>query len=406
MGVIAPLWLVHRQAGHQRGILIQPPVTSGPETTRVTRPQRFIGIMSGTSLDGVDAVLAEFSSGGRPALLAHARVPFASDLLQELHQLQAPGSNEIHRAALASQKLAKAYADSVLAVLRQSGTEANAVCAIGVHGQTVRHQPQLGYTVQLNAPALLAELTGIDVIADFRSRDLAAGGQGAPLVPAFHAALFGGAQAVAIVNIGGIANITGLPAFTSEHAPRHIIGFDSGPGNVLMDTWIAQHQGHAYDHNGAWAAQGNLIPSLLEQFLAEPYFALTPPKSTGRDLFHGTWLNRQIGAGQYAPVDVQATLAALSAHSIANGIKQYCPGSEHILVCGGGAFNGHLMQRLAQLCDGREVRSTQALGVAPDQVEALAFAWLAQQFIQRRPGSLTAVTGATGARVLGALYPR
>lgn len=288
-----------------------------------------------------------------------------------------------------------------------TGFDRTAVAAIGAHGQTVRHRPQsfdsTGYTLQLNNPALLAELTGIDVVADFRSRDVAAGGQGAPLVPAFHQSVFGRAgETVLTLNVGGIANLTVLGPGLAED----VIGFDCGPGNVLLDAWCQFHLGQAFDANGAWAASGRIDEEFLALLLSEPYFSLPIPKSTGRDLFNPDWLARQLErAGPLAPVDVQATLTELSASVCAASVRQYGGGSKELIVCGGGAYNGHFMARLQQHLPAFHVKSSQAIGLAPLQVEAAAFAWLARKTILRETASLKTVTGAQGARVLGAIYP-
>ncbi|OWW21938.1 anhydro-N-acetylmuramic acid kinase [Noviherbaspirillum denitrificans] len=365
----------------------------------------YVGLMSGTSLDGVDGVLAEFSPGGDVRTRASAYLPFPPALRSDLLKLQAPGENEIHIEALSANGLAQVYADCVSQLLEGANVAADAVEAIGAHGQTVRHRPELGYTRQTGNPALLAELTGIDVIADFRSRDIAAGGQGAPLVPAFHQAVFGSDDETrVVVNIGGIGNISVL-----DHGKR-IIGFDTGPGNVLMDGWIAQHHGKTYDAGGAWAASGKEIPALLAAMMADPYLALPPPKSTGRDLFHAGWLERKLAVHPgTAPEDVQATLAAFTAETLAHAIARHAPDATSVHVCGGGAYNSHLMQRLQQSLRQRhhlaKVDSTDVLGVSPNHVEALAFAWLAQRFVTRQAGNLPAVTGASGLRILGALYP-
>jgi anhydro-N-acetylmuramic acid kinase len=361
----------------------------------------YIGIMTGTSLDGVDAVLADLAAA-RPRVVASARLSLAEDLRRELLLLSASGWDELHRSAVASQHLARSYASAVLQLLLEAQVEPGEVRAIGVHGQTVRHRPDAGYTIQLNAPATLAELTGIDVVADFRSRDIAAGGQGAPLLPAFHAGLFITDSARAVVNIGGIANVTGLPPAGSDEP---VIGFDCGPGNVLIDGWAAEHLGHPFDRDGAWAAGGHSDATLLQALLQEPYFSLPPPKSTGRELFNRDWLSRQLAHRQLAPRDVQATITRLTAATIAQAIARHVARAGDVLLCGGGAFNSTLVRMIAEECAPRPVETTAALGVAPDHVEAFAFAWLAHEHLQRRAASLPAVTGARGARVLGALYP-
>jgi anhydro-N-acetylmuramic acid kinase len=372
----------------------------------------YVGLMSGTSMDGVDAVLVDFSRP-KPLVAGYLSAQLAPDLRAELFALNSPGHNELHRAALAANALASNYAQVVNDLLAQCGVAREDVAAIGAHGQTLRHRPGefdgAGYTLQLNNPALLAELTGVDVVADFRSRDLAAGGQGAPLVPAFHQAMFGRAgQAVAVLNIGGISNISLLDGAGGED---NIIGFDCGPGNVLLDLWCQRHTGQAFDKDGAWGASGRVIPSLLAAMCTEPYFAKAPPKSTGRDLFHAAWLDAHLSA--HAPLqaqDVQATLAELTVSRCIDCVTRYEKSSNlkpvQVLVCGGGAYNQLLMRRLQALLPHTPVQSTEAEGLAPLQVEAAAFAWLARQCIERQPGNLASVTGARGARVLGAVYPR
>lgn len=366
--------------------------------------ERFIGLMSGTSLDGVDGVLAE--SADRLRGVGHVHRPFPEALRAELLALnRGGGPDELHRAALAANGLVTVYAEVVSALLSQARIAPGAVRAIGAHGQTVRHRPGEfdghGYTLQVMNGALLAELTGISVVCDFRSRDVAAGGQGAPLVPAFHAAMFARPGAdVAVLNLGGIGNLTLLPA------QGGVRGFDCGPGNVLMDLWCQRHHGTALDEGGRWAAGGQVDADLLARLLAEPFFALPPPKSTGRDLFHAEWLAMRLGAAPLDPRDVQATLAELTARAAVDALRSEAPATKELLVCGGGAFNAHLMARLAALAGPAvAVSSTQQKDLAPDQVEALAFAWLAQAHVDHRPGSIGTVTGAAGPRLLGALYP-
>lgn len=367
----------------------------------------YVGLMSGTSLDGVDGVLVDFS-GTRPNLLAHVNAPLSQALTEELLALNSPGTNELHRAALAANALVRVYAHVVANLLDLSGISSAKVAAIGAHGQTVRHQPQAfdgtGYTLQLNNPALLAELTGIDVVADFRSRDLAAGGQGAPLVPAFHQSVFGRpGETVATLNIGGISNVTVLgPKLTND-----VLGFDCGPGNALMDAWCQRHLSQPFDVDGGWAAAGRVHGELLATLLDEPYFSQSAPKSTGRDLFNPTWLGWKLEHfSSVAPVDVQATLTELTAIVCAASVKRYAVESKHLIVSGGGAFNGHLMARLQAHLPSVSVSSSQAHGLPPQQVEASAFAWLARKTILRETASFETATGARGARVLGAVYPR
>jgi len=362
--------------------------------------------MSGTSLDGVDGVLASFDQD-KLAVLAYATAPFSAPLTSELMAINTAGINELHRAALAANGLVRVYAQVVDALLQQTGLPRSHIQAIGAHGQTVRHQPQAfdgtGYTIQINNPALLAELTRIDVVADFRSRDVAAGGQGAPLVPAFHQALFGRAgTTVATLNIGGISNITVLGPQLADD----VLGFDCGPGNALMDAWCLEHLGQAYDADGAWAASGKIHAGLLASFLSEPYFAQTAPKSTGRDLFNPSWLTQKLlSFSDAAPADVQATLTELTARACADCVSSYGLNSKVLVVCGGGAFNNYLMDRLQALLPWLKVSSSQAHGLPPLQVEAAAFAWLARKTKQGETASLQKVTGAKGARILGAIYP-
>lgn len=369
----------------------------------------YLGVMSGTSLDGVDAVLAAFDGGdpaAAPRLLGHRHDPFEPALQATLLHLQARSDDELQRAQLASIDLARQFAATITALLADCHTPASAVCAAGVHGQTIRHRPELGYTVQLNAPALLAELCGIDIAADFRSRDIAAGGQGAPLVPAFHAMVFSGSAPRAVLNLGGIANLSGLPSTADQARGLAVTGFDCGPGNVLLDGWIRRHRGLPYDARGSWAALGQADETLLQRFLSEPFFRVAPPKSTGRDLFHEAWLDRHLAGSDLVPQDVQASLAELTARSVGEAIRIHLPQTVEVIVCGGGAANDDLMQRLQGACGGRTVLPSTAFGVAPEHVEALAFAWLARQCRHRQPANLPSVTGARGARVLGAIYPR
>jgi anhydro-N-acetylmuramic acid kinase len=365
----------------------------------------YAGVMSGTSLDGVDAVVAEFAAPPElPVVLRGAtHVAFPSALRDELMALQVDGVDELARAARAANALADLYAMAITDACAAAVVAPHDLLAAGVHGQTVRHRPEQGYTVQINNPARVAERAYVTVVADFRSRDVAAGGQGAPLVPAFHAALFGHQdEHRVVVNIGGMANLTDLP-------PRGMVrGFDTGPGNVLLDLWSLRHRGVAFDEDGAWAAQGKVDAALLAALLAEPFFAAAPPKSTGRDLFHAGWLDERLRSLDWRgrAEDVQATLTALTARSIADAIRAHAAGATAILVCGGGANNVTLLRVLAQELAPRTVTTTAEHGVAVDHVEALAFAWLAREAIKGRPANLPAVTGARGTRVLGAIYPR
>jgi anhydro-N-acetylmuramic acid kinase len=364
------------------------------------KPVYYIGIMSGTSLDGIDVVLADFS-GSVPALHQTFFIPYDETLRSQLLALHQSGDDELNRAALLSNQLSHLYAEAVISLLSQSNVACEQVIAIGCHGQTVRHCPEAdkNYTIQLVNAALLAELTQVTVVADFRSRDIAAGGQGAPLVPAFHQAIFMSAYSTrAIVNIGGIANITRL------ESDQAVIGFDCGPGNLLLDAWCLRHTGQPYDKNGDWAAQGKIIPDLLEKLLATQFFSFSPPKSTGRDFFNIKWLEGYL-SGNEALADVQATLLQLTVSTIADAIQRDCLTVNEVYVCGGGAHNKLLIERLREALPDRNVSLTDELGVAADWVEAYAFAWLAQQVILGKPINLSAVTGAKGERILGAIYP-
>lgn len=364
----------------------------------------YIGLMSGTSLDGIDTALVDLSSN--PKLLAARTYPLSAQLRSDLIALCRAGNDEIERMGSADRRLGMESGNAVIQLLRELSIAPERVRAIGSHGQTIRHRPaqaasarDSAFTLQIGDPNTIAEITGITTIADFRRRDVAAGGQGAPLVPAFHRAVFGAKQARAIVNIGGIANITGISA------DDRVIGFDTGPGNTLLDQWVQRHTGAHYDRDGSWGATGQIIPALLDAMLQDPYFALPAPKSTGREYFHLEWLESHLHHQKFEPVDVQATLVELTARTIAEHIAKlpFAPGA--VFACGGGAYNHHLMTRLETLLHPRLLASTAQLGIAPEWVEATAFAWLAQQTLRNLPGNLPAVTGAAGFRVLGAIYP-
>ncbi len=358
----------------------------------------FIGIMSGTSLDGADAVLADFAQG-QPRSIGFATIPLPAELRQRLLALSSPGSDSLDAAGACAAELAEIYADAVLRLTRSTGVAAAEIAAIGCHGQTVRHRPDRGYTIQLNDAARLAERTGIDVVADFRSRDIAAGGQGAPLVPAFHDAVFRDAtRHRVIVNIGGISNATSLPPSLPA------TGFDCGPGNLLMDAWAQRHLARPFDEDGRWAAAGGIDTDLLRRLMDEPYLAQRPPKSTGRELFSDSWLDGRLDGGA-SPADVQATLLEFTAASIVQAIDRYCGRPEELFLCGGGARNPRLVGRIAELAAGRPVRLTDDLGVPTGQVEAMAFAWLAMKCIRREALDLSGVTGAAHPCILGAIYP-
>ena len=357
--------------------------------------------MSGTSLDGIDVVLVEFDNtqADQPVkLYATHYQPYEASLKSTLLALHHPANDELHTALLISNELARQYAAATSILLEKASVAPPQVRAIGCHGQTIRHCPGSSYTLQLGNSSLLAELSGITVAGDFRSRDIAAGGQGAPLVPAFHDwALRHPSIHRVIVNIGGISNLTDLP-------PNHpASGFDCGPGNLLMDAWVAQHKGDAYDKDGAWAASGRIIPELLQRLMKEPFLHSPPPKSTGRDLFNLEWLKGKL-RGNEQPVDVQATLLELTALAISDSIRQFCAGAEEIYLCGGGAHNLALTKRLQTLLPGCPIQLTDVLGLSADWMEAIAFAWLAKQTIHGQSANLPAVTGARHPCILGAIY--
>lgn len=354
--------------------------------------------MSGTSLDGADAALVDFASGS-PRTLAFSTMPFSPALRERVLALCEPGRDDVDLAATVTLELCELYAMAVEGALAVADVQAHQVGAIGCHGQTVRHRPDLGYTVQLNDPARLAELTGITVVADFRRRDMAAGGQGAPLVPAFHESVFRHPQRTrAVVNIGGISNVTWLPP------GGRTMGFDCGPGNVLLDGWARRHLGAAFDEDGRWASQGRADPELLARLMSEPFLAARPPKSTGRELFRLEWLEERLPDG-CVPADVQATLAEFTARAIMEAIGRHCPGTEEIYLAGGGARNAALVSRIAALAGRCKVAATDVLGVPTGHVESMAFAWLAMKCIRAEAIDLTSITGARAPRVLGAIYP-
>lgn len=367
----------------------------------------YVGLMSGTSMDGLDAVVVDFG-GSQPRLVGHYSQPLPEQLAHQLHQLCHVGSNELHVYAQADRQFAAYSAEVVQALLSQQQLQAAQIIAIGSHGQTIRHQPygNPSYTMQLGDPNTLASLTGINVVADFRRKDIALGGQGAPLVPAFHQAIFADQQQRRVIlNLGGIANITVLPG-----AAEAVTGYDTGPANTLLDQWFCHCNPQAsqhFDRDGAFAAQGQLNKALLQRLLGAEFFHRPAPKSTGRDDFHLAWLRQQL-RGDEAPADVQATLVELTAVSVATEIQSIDAATEQpveqVFVCGGGVYNKVLMAALQRHLPRQQLRSTAALGVDPQQVEAMAFAWLAYCFMQRIPANLPAVTGASRRAVLGGLF--
>ncbi len=392
-----------------------------PNAIRPSGLYRVAGVMTGTSMDAIDVAIVSI---GNTTTLGHVESiisldhfssrPLDRDLVTMLMSLQHSGNDELHRQALTANHFADAVSRTVLETVTQAGLKPKDISAVGVHGQTVRHRPDLGYTLQLNAPARIAETTGIRVVSDFRSRDIAAQGQGAPLVPAFHRAIFSQHQDLkAVVNIGGIANLTWLGSA--------LTGFDTGPGNCLMDLWALRHRDEPFDRNGSWAATGQSHAPLLAAMLADPFFAKKPPKSTGRDLFSAQWLDQHLAQmNSIAPEDVQATLLALTAESIAQAVADQ---EQHdlrqgnsqsalsrVAICGGGAQNQALMQALAARLSEKfhrtiSVASTTSLGWDPQVIEASAFAWLAYQTISGLPGNCPEVTGALGPRILGSITP-
>lgn len=364
----------------------------------------YIGLMSGTSADAIDAVIVEISASIK--LIGHHSQTLPPHLRKAIHQLTAAGANEIEQASRLDQQLGDLFAQSVTALLDLVGISPHEVKAIGSHGQTIRHCPttthQRGFSLQIGDPNIIAHHTGITTVADFRRRDIAAGGQGAPLVPAFHRAVFYSEQNNrAIINIGGIANITWLPREGST------LGFDTGPGNTLMDAWIGKHLGQSYDRDGAWAASGKVHSDLLTTLLGDSFFRQNHPKSTGREAFNLLWLEQALlqQQGSITPADVQATLLALTAKTLADSIVRLTKEENaDVFICGGGAYNTHLMATLAHQLPHCRTTTTQELGVAPEHVEAMAFAWLAQQTLKRANGNLCTVTGANKEVILGGVY--
>ncbi|KIQ32212.1 MULTISPECIES: anhydro-N-acetylmuramic acid kinase [Pseudomonas syringae group] len=359
----------------------------------------YIGVMSGSSLDGIDIALLE--QDDRPRLLATHYIPMPEDLHAELLGLCSSGTDELTRAAIAEQKWCHLVAKGVLQLLEEQNMVAGQIRAIGSHGQTIRHEPARGFSIQIGNPALLAELTEITVVSDFRRRDIAAGGQGAPLVPAFHEALFDdNKEHRAVLNIGGFSNLSLI------ESDRPVTGFDCGPGNVLLDAWIQSQRNLSYDKDGAWAASGQVDAALLKTLLSDQFFLTKGPKSTGREVFNLGWLHHHLfQLPTLAPENVQATLLELTALTITESLQSAQSSTMELLVCGGGAHNTALMNRLAELLPDTRVSSTAKFGVDPDWVEAMAFAWLAHCCLESVPANRPTVTGAKGLRVLGAIYP-
>lgn len=361
----------------------------------------YIGLISGTSADGIDAALVRFREGKPQTLASHAH-PWPAALRERMLAVaQSEAALDLDAWGRLDVEIGHQFADATMHLLDHSGTPAAAVCAIGSHGQTLRHRPAGDYpfTLQLGDPSVIAERCRIDVVADFRRADVAAGGQGAPLLPALHAMLLGvPGQTRAVLNLGGIANLTVLAA------DGGVRGFDTGPANGLLDAWCQRHRGEPFDRDGSFAGQGQILPGLLETLLADSYFSLPPPKSTGREYFHLDWLAAHAPVATLQPADVQATLLELTARSVASAVVQQAPAAAEVLACGGGVHNQRLMSRLAELLAPCKLRSTAEYGIDPDFLEATAFAWLARQRLLKLPGNMPAVTGARGPRVLGAIY--
>lgn len=360
----------------------------------------FIGLMSGTSLDGMDAVLVDFGKTLQDIkIMGHSYLPYEDAFKETLLKLHTPNTHELEESLMTGNTISEKAYDVIKALLKKTNITFKDIKAIGFHGQTIRHQPQKGFTLQIGNPALLAELSHINVIADFRNRDIAAGGQGAPLVPAFHHKVFSHPTINrAIVNIGGIANITLL------NPKAHVAGFDSGPGNLLLDHWSKTHLNEVFDEGGGWARKGKVIQTLLDVFLKDAYFEKPAPKSTGRDHFNEAWLNKHLQKSHLAE-DIQRTLLELTALSIAKAVNTHHANINEIYLCGGGALNDFLVERLKVLTPKIKIQLTDVLGIPTQHVEAAAFAWLAKQMLLSQPGNLPEVTGAKGLRILGALYP-
>ena len=363
-----------------------------------------IGLMSGTSADGVDAALCEFDDSGAMIIRGTVFRPYAQALNERIHLLCNSATPDENEVATVDRDLVDCFTQAVTDLLDKCGTRASEVSVIGSHGQTIRHCPECDppYSRQIGDPGKLAQRTGIATVGDLRSADLLVGGQGAPLAPGFHNAVFRSSKANrAILNIGGIANITRLPADLSQP----VTGFDTGPGNTLIDTWVRQSQNQSYDRNGQWARSGAIIPELLLTLMKEPYFEQAPPKSTGRELFSDSWLRKKLeNFSKHKPEDIAATLVAFTVNTIIDALDRFAGDTEEIYVCGGGAHNQYLLELLQTGLNGRYLGTTAELGIDPDWVEAAAFAWLARQTLLGLPGNLPEVTGASRPVVLGTLH--
>lgn len=369
---------------------------------------RFVGLMSGTSMDAIDAALVEIEGDAVRLIETHSH-PWPGTLIQRIRALAQSGATSLDELGELDALAGDCFAEAATGLLRKAGQGPETVAAIGSHGQTLRHRPdrQPAYTLQIGDPNRIAQRTGITTIADFRRRDMAAGGQGAPLVPAFHAACLSHPEEHrVVVNVGGIANITALPAKPDNPSSEPVQGFDTGPGNCLLDAWVSRQRRLPFDRNGDWAATGRPIAELLRHLLADPYFQRPAPKSTGTEYFSHAWLREKLqGFGDADPADIQATLLRLTTDSVAGAIRNYAPRTGRVLVCGGGVHNRSLMRQLGESMSPVPVGSTIELDLDPDWIEAMAFAWLAERTLRRAPGNLPSVTGATQSVVLGAIYP-
>ncbi|MEE9342513.1 MAG: anhydro-N-acetylmuramic acid kinase [Gammaproteobacteria bacterium] len=372
--------------------------------TAETPSDYYIGLMSGTSMDGIDAALVDLASG-HPHLVDTLAFPWDSDIRHQLEQLASNPGSSITTLTELHVKTARSFSDAALTITQKAGLSPEDITAIGNHGQTILHIPtgDTAYSWQIGDPNRIAEYTRITTVCDFRNRDIAAGGQGAPLVPAFHQKIFQATDEFrVVVNIGGIANITLLPVSPS----LNVTGFDTGPGNLLLNAWCRKHTGKPYDNGGDWARQGETNDTLLDTLLSDPYFSLPAPKSTGREYFNLLWLEKLLASLTHSipPVHVQATLVELTSTSISNAIHQQTTQCDRLLVCGGGIHNRYLIERINAKMANCTVESTEPHGLHPDWVEATAFAWLAQQTINHQPGNLPTVTGATHPVILGGVY--
>ena len=360
----------------------------------------YIGLMSGTSTDAVDAVMVEFHPESKLNIHASYSLVFDSSLKKSIIKLNRPCENEIDTMCQVEYQITHCYGQAIQKLIASSKYQSQQIRAIGMHGQTIRHQPKRHYSLQIGNPALLAELTGIDVIADFRNRDIAAQGQGAPLTPAFHSWLWRGTESKAVLNLGGFANLTLLPADPS----KPVLGFDTGPANILLDAWIHHHKAKPYDDKGRWAATGKSNKNLLDVLSSHHFFSQESPKSTGREDFNLAWLQAQLEPFTIAPEDVQATLVELTAGSISKQLIEKKYHKCQLIICGGGAYNHTLINRISSLLPESNIKTSDQLCIPNSHVESSAFAWLAMRCLHGKTGNLASVTGAIGERILGAHY--